>query len=104
MSLSDIRLKYTRRNAGYESIAEFCRRFRLNENTYGKHESGNIPLGKRNAIKYADALGVCYLWLLTGEFDIDDIERRCDASNTCNARYCVLKLQNRVNKNCNNYE
>jgi phage repressor protein C with HTH and peptisase S24 domain len=60
------RLKRSREAAGYESAAEFARRYELGEATYRHHENGTRGFNLPTAQSYARKLNIDAYWLMTG--------------------------------------
>lgn len=60
------RLKRSREAAGYDSAADFARRYELGEATYRHHENGTRGFNLATAQSYARKLNVDAYWLMTG--------------------------------------
>ena len=61
------RLKVARVAAGYSSVRKLCAEHGLSVGTVAAHESGRANPKPSALKKYAEILGVDWLWLLTGE-------------------------------------
>jgi len=61
------RLKWARERAGFGSAAEAARSLDVPDVTYRAHEAGTRGLDQPTAKRYAKALGIAWVWLLTGE-------------------------------------
>jgi len=61
------RLKWARERAGFGSAAEAARALDASDVTYRAHEAGTRGLDQPTAKRYAKALRVSWVWLLTGE-------------------------------------
>ena len=80
------RLKWARRESGYDSAADFARRHGLTEVTYRAHENGLRGLSERTDRRYAAALrGANWVWLLTGTGEPFDAAPQSAAQATANA-------------------
>lgn len=61
------RLRWARKEAGYEHAADFARALGIGKSTYGHHENGTRGFKPVSARRYARRLGVPAAWLLAGE-------------------------------------
>ncbi len=61
------RLKWARENAGHASAAAAAQHFGWPASTYAAHENGQNGLRPKVAMEYAQAFGVDFAWLLTGD-------------------------------------
>ena len=61
------RLKEARTKKGYESVADAARAFGFNEGMARSNENGNRGPGRKMLKRYADAYGVDFEWLETGQ-------------------------------------
>ena len=61
------RLQDARRKAGYDTAKDAADAFGWNEVTYRSHEAGDRGVRQSVAEKYAKALRVSVVWLITGQ-------------------------------------
>ena len=65
------RLRKARLEAGFSSISAAAKRFKLHKQNWADHEAGRRQMHEQHARAYAKALGVSWVYLLTGHTDAD---------------------------------
>ena len=70
------RLKAARIAAEYKTAISFCEKFSIPASTYSLHENGKRNLNTKVAERYAVLLNISPIWLLTGEGNAFNEEKK----------------------------